>query len=154
MKSAKQTLTVKLEKHPSMDAAWIKVPFDAEQVFGARRVPVKARVNGLEYRGTIVRMGGEYVLGIPKVFREAATVELGENIVVTLEMDIAERTVTPPADLALALKADKQLNEAWEKLSLTIKKENARALETAKRPETRARRLGKTLAMLGKRAAK
>ena len=90
---AKQTINVKLEKHEKLDATGITIPFDVEEIFGAKRVPVKATVNGAEYRGTIVRMGGKYMLGIPKVFREAAGVKAGDNIVVTLQKDVEERIV-------------------------------------------------------------
>src|SRR5215216_2032848 len=113
MKPAKQTITVKLEKHPTMDATGITIPFDVEEVFGSKRVPVRATVNGVVYQGSIVRMAGAYMLGIPKVFREAAGIKAGEHIVVTLEPDIAERTVTVPADLAGVLKKDKKLTAAW-----------------------------------------
>ena len=154
MAAAKQTIKVKLEKHDKLEATGITIPFDVEEVFGARRVPVKAVVNGAEYRGSIVRMGGNYMLGIPKAFREAAGIKAGDNIVVTLERDEAERTVTVPADLAAALKKDKTLKSAWDKLSYTLRKENARALEEAKQAETRARRLEKTLALLREKAKK
>ena len=148
----KQTIKVKLEKHEKMDATGISIPFDVEQVFGAKRVPIKATVNGAEYRGAIVRYGGKYMLGIPKVFREAAGIKAGDNIVVTLERDVDERTVTVPSDLAKELKKDRALKDAWDKLSFTIRKENARALEEAKQPETRERRLQKTLALLRSKA--
>ena len=152
MKAAKQTITVKLEKHDKLDATGITIPFDVEEVWGSKRVPVKAEINGAQYRGSIVRMGGKYMLGIPKAFREAAGIKAGDNIVVTLERDLEERTVTPPADLARELKKDKKLQAAWDKLSYTIRKENARSLEEAKQAETRARRLEKTLAMLRDKA--
>jgi len=154
MAAAKQTIKVKLEKHDKLEATGITIPFDVEEVFGAKRVPVKAVVNGAEYRGSIVRMGGRYLLGIPKAFREQAGIKAGDNIVVTLEKDEAERTVKVPADLAAELKKDKALKAAWEKLSYTLRKENVRALEEAKQPETRARRLEKTLALLREKAKK
>jgi len=152
MKPAKQTITVKLEKHEKLDATGITIPFDVESVFGAKHVPVKAVVNGAEYRGTIVRMGGKYMLGIPKVFRRAAGIKAGENIVVTLEHDTAERTVAIPDDLDRELNNDTSLRAAWDRLSFTIRKENARDIEDAKRPETRARRLEKTMALLRDKA--
>ncbi len=154
MKSAKQTITVLLEKHDKMEATGITIPFDVEEVFGSKRVPVKAVVNGAEYRGTIVRMSGKYMLGIPRAFREAAGVSAGDNIVVTLEKDTAERTVEIPADLALELKKDRSMQEAWAKLSYTIRKENVCSLEEAKQPETRARRLEKTLAIVRAKAVR
>ena len=154
MSDAKQTIKVKLEKHENMEATGITIPFDVEEVFGAKRVPVKATVNGAVYRGSIVRMAGKYMLGIPKAFREAAGIKAGDNIVVTLEKDQEERTVSIPADLAKELKKDAALKAAWEKLSYTIRKEQARGLEEAKSAETRARRLEKTVAMLKSKAGK
>src|SRR6187551_3377064 len=131
----KQTIEVKLEKHPTMEATGITIPFDVEKVFGAKRVPVKATVNKAVYRGSIVRMGGKYMLGIPKAFREAAGIAAGDNIVITLEPDTTPRTVDVPVDFEKAInKAD--LTAAWEKLSYTHRKEHVRAIEEAKRPET------------------
>jgi bifunctional DNA-binding transcriptional regulator/antitoxin component of YhaV-PrlF toxin-antitoxin module len=148
MSVTKQTIKVKLEKHEKLDATGITFPVDVEEVFGAKRVPVKATINGAEYRGSIVRMGGKYMLGIPKAFREAAGIKAGDNIVVTLARDAEERTVIIPEDLSKTLNKDRALRQAWDKLSYTVRKENARALEEAKQPETRARRLEKTLEML------
>ena len=143
----KQTIEVKLEKHPTMEATGITIPFDVEKVFGAKRVPVKATVNKAVYRGSIVRMGGKYMLGIPKAFRDEAGIAAGDNIVITLETDTAPREVKVPADLAKAIKKA-GLTAAWDKLSYTHRKEYARAVEEAKRPETRAKRIEKTIEIL------
>lgn len=118
----KQTFAVVLEKHPRMEATGITIPFDVEAVFGAKRVPVKATVNGAEYHGSVVRMGGKYMLGIPKAFREAAGIKAGDNIVVTLEKDSEKRVVTPPKDLVAALSKNKDAGRAWEKMSYTTEK--------------------------------
>jgi len=143
----KQTIEVVLKKHGSMEATGIVIPFDVEKVFGAKRVAVKAVVNGAEYRGSIMRMGGEYMLGIPKVFRDAAGIAAGDNIVVTIEKDEVPRTVETPKDLAAALKKA-GLSADWGKLGYTHKKEHVRAIEEAKQPETRTRRIEKAVEMV------
>ena len=143
----KQTFTVLLDKHPTMNATGITIPFDVEKVFGAKRVPVKATVNGAEYRGSIVRMGGKYMLGIPKEFREGAGIEAGAHIVVTLEKDVDERTVKVPRDLADAL-AKAGMRARFDKMSYTHRKEHVRAVEEAKAPETRKRRIEKAVEMV------
>jgi hypothetical protein len=140
----KQTINVILEQHPGMNATGITIPFDVEDVFGAKRVPVKATVNGACYRGSIVRMGGVYCLGIPKAFREQAGIEAGELIEVTIELDTEERTVDVPQGLLDALRAA-GLAEAWNNLSYTHRKEHARSVADAKTPETRARRIKKAV---------
>ena len=143
----KQTIEVTLEKHPKMEATGITIPFDVEKVFGAKRVPVKATVNGAVYRGSIVRMGGKYMLGIPKAFRDEAGISAGDNIVITLEPDTAPRDVKVPADFAKAIKKA-GVRAEWGKLSYTHRKEHVRAIEEAKRPETRTKRMEKAIEML------
>ena len=146
----KQTFEVVLEKHEAMDATGITIPFDVEKIFGAKRVPVKVRINGAEHRSTIIRMGGKYVVGVPKAFRAAAGVKAGETIAVTVEKDAEKRTVEVPEDLADALK-NNDLTAVFAKMSFTHQKEYARAVEDAKKPETRLRRIEKTIAMLAEK---
>jgi bifunctional DNA-binding transcriptional regulator/antitoxin component of YhaV-PrlF toxin-antitoxin module len=143
----KQTFETVLFKHGSMNATGIEIPFDVEAVFGAKRVAVKAEINGAEYRGSIVRMGGKYMLGIPKEFRDRAGIEAGAHIVVTVEKDEQPRVVTPPDDLVAALK-EAGLTEAFAKLSYTHQKEHVRAIEEAKAAETRVRRIVKAIELV------
>jgi uncharacterized protein YdeI (YjbR/CyaY-like superfamily) len=84
---------------------------------------------------------GTYCLGVLKSIQEAAGVRQGDIVTVELELDNAPRVVEPPADLARAIARDKKASAAWDDLSFTNKKEMARSLEEAKRPETRERRL-------------
>lgn len=143
----KQTFETVLEKHEKIDAAGITIPFDVEKVFGAKRVPVKVRINGAEHRSTIVRMGGRYMLGVPKIFRDAAGIKAGEKITVEIERDTEKRTVEMPEDLKKAISKAK-LSDVWEKLSYTHQKEYANAVVEAKKEETRARRIEKTIEQL------
>ena len=143
--SEKQTFKVLLEKDEKTDATRITIPFDVEKVFGAKRVPVKVSINGADYRSTIFRMGGQYLLAIPKRFRHAAGVESGETITVELERDEELRVIIPPEDFASALEAHSRAKRAWDKLSYTHQREYVMAIEDAKREETRARRIAKTI---------
>lgn len=145
--SDKQTFETTLEKHPTINATGITVPFDVEAIFGAKRVPVKATVNGAEYRGSVVRVGGKYLLGIPKEFRERAGIEAGNNIVVTLERDVAQRSVGVPKDFGAAL-AKTKLRKTFDAMSYTHRKEHVRAIEEAKAAETRARRITRAIDMI------
>lgn len=143
----KQTFSAVLEKHPTMNATGITVPFDVEKVFGAKRVPVVAEVNGAEYRGSVVRMGDKYMLGIPKEFRDRANIDAGDNIVITVRRDTTERTVDIPADLAKELKKH-GLRDRFDAMSFTHRKEHVRAIEEAKAAETRTRRIVKAIEMV------
>jgi hypothetical protein len=146
----KQIFETVLEKHENMEATGITIPFDVEAVFGAKRVPVKVWVNGAQYRSTIMRMGGKYMMAVPKVFRDAANVKAGETITVTMEKDSEKRTVEVPQDLAEALKKS-NLTDVFAKMSFTHQKEYVNAVNDAKREETRVRRIEKTIEELIKK---
>ena len=118
----KQIFEVLLEKHENMDATGITIPFDVEKVFRAKRVPVKVWINGAEHRSTIVRMGGKFVIAVPKIFRDAANIKAGETITVTMEKDLEKRTVEVPKDFADALKKA-NLQDVFSKMSFTHQKE-------------------------------
>jgi len=110
---------------------------------------VQAMIAGQPYRGSLMPMGdGTYCLGVLKSIQEAAGVKQGDTVTVELELDQAPRVVELPADLAKAIARDKKASAAWEKLSFTNKKEMARGLEEAKKPETRERRLAAAIAQL------
>ncbi|HEV2802660.1 MAG TPA: YdeI/OmpD-associated family protein [Pyrinomonadaceae bacterium] len=138
-----------LEKHEGSEATGITIPFDVPATYGTRaRVPVRGTINRHPFRGTIFPMGGKFLLVVNKELRAAAKVKGGDTVSMTLERDDEPRIVTPPADLARALKANKAAQATWDKLSYTHKKEHARAVEDAKRPETRQRRIDKAIAQL------
>jgi uncharacterized protein YdeI (YjbR/CyaY-like superfamily) len=67
---------------------------------------------------------------------------------VRVDLDTDERAVTPPADLVKALKAAPPAWDRWRELSFTHQREHAEAVEGARRPETRARRIAAAVAML------
>jgi hypothetical protein len=130
-------------------ATGIEVPADVVAALGrGHRPPVTVTIDGYTYRSTVARMGGRYLLPVAAVHREAAGVAAGDALVVEVELDDQPRVVDVPADLASALDADPAARGAWEALAYTHRKEHVRAIEEAKKPETRARRVDKTLAML------
>ena len=142
---------VVLEKHPGSTATGITIPFDVQKTFGTRaRVPVRGTINGFPFRSSIFPMGrdGCHMMAVNRGMREGARAQAGDLVSITMERDDEPRVVTPPADLARALKANKAALAAWERLSYTHRKEHARAVEEAKKPETRVRRIEKTIAAL------
>jgi uncharacterized protein YdeI (YjbR/CyaY-like superfamily) len=86
-------------------------------------------------------MGGPACIPLRKSNREAAGLEGGETLDVRLDLDTEARTVTPPADLVKALKAAPPAWDRWRELSYSHQREHAEAVEGAKKPETRARRI-------------
>lgn len=139
-------MRVALKRDGAMCA--IPVTFDAREVFGKARAPVKVTLNGYSFRSTIFTMHGETWIPLRQSNREAAGLEGDEMLSVTIALDTAKRTIAAPPDLARALKADKSAKASWDALSFTHQREHVEALLGAKKPETRERRLANTLRML------
>jgi uncharacterized protein YdeI (YjbR/CyaY-like superfamily) len=102
-------------------------------------------------------MGGDcYFMVVNRQMREAAGVTGGETVPVQMERDDAPRVITPPPDFARALKASKEARATWDKLSYTHQREHVEHLEGAKKPETRQRRIEKSISLLaaGKKEAR
>jgi hypothetical protein len=133
---------------------YVPVPFDPKEVFGKVRAPVVVKLGKHSYRSTIAAMGGVVFVPLRRSNREAAGLEGGETMTVELELDTARRTVAPPRDLAAALRAAPPAWERWRELSFTHQREHVEAIEGAKRPETRARRIASAVAMLRGRPAR
>jgi uncharacterized protein YdeI (YjbR/CyaY-like superfamily) len=70
---------------------------------------------------------------------------------VSLDLDRGPRVVEVPPDLAKALKDHPKARQTWAMLSYSHQKEHADAIANAKKPETRAARIQKTLKMLSER---
>ena len=128
----------------------VPIPKEIAARLGLKGMPkISAIIAGTPYRGSLMPMGdGTYCLGVLKSIQAAAGVGLGDTIEVAIELDTEPRAVEPPPDLASVLARDKKAAAAWAKLSFTNRKEMARSLEEAKRPETRERRLKAAVAKL------
>jgi hypothetical protein len=133
---------------------YIPVPFDPRSVFGKVRAPVKVTLNGYTYRSTIAAMGGPPCIPLRKSNREAAGLEGGETIEVRLELDAEKREVEPPPDFVKALKAAPPAWDRWRELSFTHQREHVEAIEEAKKPETRKRRIENAVTMVRRRPAR
>jgi 8-oxo-dGTP pyrophosphatase MutT (NUDIX family) len=120
----------------------------AEVGEGRRAFPVQATINGYTWPGRVSRMGGEFMLGLRREVREAAGVEAGDEVTVTVVLDEAPREVEVPAALADALAADADAKARFDGLAFTHRKEFAQWVAEAKKDETRARRVEQAIQML------
>jgi hypothetical protein len=128
----------------------ISIPFDVEKTFGALgRVAVRGTLNGAPFRSSVFKMGGDcHFMVVNRRMREAAGVGGGETVPVVMERDTEPRTVEPPADFTRALEGNSEARAAWDKLSYTHRREHVEHIEEAKKPETRLRRIEKSVRML------
>ena len=132
------------------EALFFEVPADVDlrAAFGRARPPVLATLRGHTWRTTPAIRGGTTYL-VPNRHRRAATgVRSGDEVEVALALDEEPRTVAVPADLEAALHADAGAAERWERLSHSHRREHVEWIEEAKRPDTRQRRVSRTLERL------
>ena len=147
----RKTFTAIIEKpDDDMDTAFISIPFDVEETYGTKgQVKVKAKFDGHPYRGILANMGtGCHVIIVRKDVREAIGKKVGDKIKVELEADTEERVVDVPDDLKKALSKSKAAKEFYESLSFTNRKEYAVWVSSAKKEETREKRVSESIQKL------
>jgi len=144
----KTTYTTTVLKDSEKNATGLQVPAEALAALGQGKKPkVKVSLNGYTYRTTVAVMGNVFMIPLSAENREAAAVQAGEMVDVTLELDTEPRTVDIPDDLAAALK-ERGAAAAFDVLSYSVRKEYVRQVESAKTQETRDRRIAGIVAKL------
>jgi hypothetical protein len=115
---------------------------------GAKRFPAATTINGHRLRTTVTRMRGEFLFGLSRAARQDASVEIGDTVTFTLELDEAPREVELPPAFEAALDADPEARRAFDALAYSHRKEYARWVAEAKREETRERRVAEAVEMV------
>jgi len=144
----KQEFKAFIKQHENKNAAYIEPPFNVSEVFGSKRVKVKATFDGVEYRGSVVSMGGCYMLGLTQEIRSKIGKSFGDEVLVTLEKDTEERFVEVPEDFAAAMNSNEIAAATFKSLSYTAQKEYVTWITSAKRNETKSERIIKAVALL------
>lgn len=133
-----------------MNATGLPVPADAVAAMGTGKRPkVRVTLNGYTYRSTVAAYGDVFMLPLSAEHRTAAGVKAGDQVEVTIELDLEPRTVEVPADLAAALAGKPGATAAFDALSYTTRKEYVRQVKEAKAPATRERRIAGMVVKLG-----
>ena len=110
---------------------------------------MKGTINGLAFRNTALPMGdGTHYLVVGKEIRDQIHATQGDIVSVFLELDLEERQVLIPDDLAKALDDNPQVKSTFEKLSYSHQKEYVDWIQGAKKAETRQSRIEKAILRL------
>jgi len=133
--------------------AWLyfEIPRALSERFPIRGlVKVTGSVNGhpLERTSLMPDGKGSHCLGIRKPMHQALGLKAGETVRVVLQEDTAPREVEVPEALAEALAAKPAVKAIYDAMAFTHRKEYARWVAEAKKPETRDRRVKKALEMI------
>ena len=131
-------------------AAFVEIPFEVEEVFGAKRVKVRATFDGEPYRGSIVRRGGPHFLLVRKEIREKIGKDVGDRVHVTVRRDTEPRRVAVPDDLKAALAEAPEAEAFFDDLAYTYRKEYVAWITGAVREDTRKRRIRKAVEKLSR----
>ena len=143
---AQHKFTTKLIGQEGSQVAGMKPPFDVVEVFGRKgRVPVKGTINGFPFRSSLMNMGDGHMMAVNAELRAGGKCKAGDTVKIVMELDEDERKVEVPAYLKKIINSDPQAKERWAKLSFTHQKEYVRAVEDAKKDETRERRIAQMM---------
>ncbi|HEX6129271.1 MAG TPA: YdeI/OmpD-associated family protein [Candidatus Limnocylindria bacterium] len=125
------------------------VPPDVRDTLGGlKQMRVTGTLNGTPFRSSTMPYRGAFYVGVHKATREAAGVEIGDEVELTLVRDDSPRTLELAPELEAALAAQPSLRQRFDSLSFSRRRELAEPIAEAKKPETRAARLEKALARL------
>jgi bifunctional DNA-binding transcriptional regulator/antitoxin component of YhaV-PrlF toxin-antitoxin module len=127
-------------------SASFTLPFDAREVWGKAKVPVRVTINGHTWRSTVGNRGGIQYIVVNAEARRAAGVKAGDVVMIEMEPDAEKREIAIPAPLQKALGV--RLTQKLNGLSFSHKKEFIVWYSGAKKDETRARRVQKMKQML------
>lgn len=145
-----QSFTARLQPVPH-GGHYVAVPRAVADAVGLRHgLRVRGTVNGAPYRSSLMMYSGIFHLGVHKATLAEAGVEPPAVVTVSIEADHEPLpTDAVPPDLARALKG--RAAAEWERLAPSAKRGQVQSLLSAKKPETRARRLDKIVASLAGR---
>ena len=144
-------------EHAAKAASWsfLNVPKNASAKLPTRAMTaVKGTLNGCPFRATLEPDGQRsHWLKVTRKLREAAGADAGD--VVNLEIMPLETEPEPrvPADLRKALAAAPKARALWSDITPVARRDWVQWITSAKRPETRTRRINNACKMLaaGKR---
>jgi Bacteriocin-protection, YdeI or OmpD-Associated/Domain of unknown function (DUF1905) len=119
---------------PSGNATGVEVP-----------EKVVITINGHTWRSRVASMGGRFIVGISAANRAASRIAEGDTVQVELQLDAEPRVVAEPPDLAEALNDDPRARAAFDRLAYGLKRQHVQAIEDAKTPQTRQRRIIKVI---------
>ena len=91
---------------------------------------------------------GCHVLGILKAIRNKIGKQPADVVHVEVRQDLQEYTVEVPEELLLLFAENPEIGAYFEQHAYTHRREHARYITEAKRPETRQKRAEKTVEML------
>lgn len=123
---------------------WViaRIPIDLRKAWPEwRSRRVRGEINGFAFRTSLLpSAGGGHALLVYKKMQAGAGAKAGDKVQIRLEPDLEEQVIDVPIELKKELRADKELQRWFERLSPSRRKWTAYFIDQAKGAETRAAR--------------
>lgn len=132
---------------------FVSIPFSPREVWGAKpRYHVAGSINGHAVRGCLGVLGQDYFLRLGAAWLRDNSIQAGGSVQVRLAPEGPQED-NLATDIAKALSKDKTAKDFFEGLPTFYRKNYIRWIESAKREETRAKRITEMMGLLleGKR---
>ena len=127
---------------------FIPIPFSPNEVWGKKqRHHIHGTVNGYPVRGSLGSDGGGYFIVLGAAWRRHCGIKAGTPVEVVISPEGPQADALP-FDIAQALDSEPKAREFFESLATFYRNNYIRWIESAKRPETRAKRINEMIALL------
>lgn len=142
----------KVQKHDfgRMAFSVLYVPRSLEKQLPLQEFPrlrIEAEINGVRHNGALQPGGGRWFLMLSKRLQKLCQISLGDSV--TVDFEIADQNaVDVPRELLHAIEADRRAEQLWDSLTTGKRRSLAHYVDSAKRPETREKRVEEVLELL------
>ncbi len=113
-----------------------------------KKPPVRITVQGHTYRTSVATREDRFMISVSAEIRQITGLRAGDEVDVDIEFDPEPRSVDVPADLAAALDRQPAARRSFDALAYSHQLRHVLAVQAAKAPETRQRRIDGAIAML------
>lgn len=127
---------------------FVAIPFSPRESWGAKpRYHVTGTIHGISVRGTLGALGQDYFLRLGAAWMRDSGVEPETNVTVRLSLEGPQEGNIAP-DITKALSGNKKAKAFFDGLPTFYRKNFIRWIESAKREETRVKRINETMKLL------
>ena len=132
---------------------FVAIPFSPGETWGAKpRFHVNGTINSIAVRGTLGALGQDYFLRLGAAWLRGSRIEPGDQVTVSLSLEGPQEN-NLAEDIKSALSENEKAKTFFDGLPTYYRKNFIRWIESAKREETRMRRIQEMVKLLeeGKR---
>src|SRR5688572_13194763 len=127
---------------------FIEIPFNPNEVWGVKqRHYITGAVNGCKVRGSLGLDGSNYFLSLGAAWRRDNRLEAGAQVDVILSPE-GPQTESLSPDIAHSLESNSQAKAFFQSLATFYRRNYLKWIESAKRPETRSKRIDEMIKLL------